>query len=87
MQTTMEITDFFQNRETCPSNEREARIQCIFNVHVMYFQCIFNVYLIDIQCIFNVHSMYVQCMFKVTKYDLADARCTRCRSPPAMQPV
>ena len=31
--------------------------------------------------------MYVQCVVKVTKYDLADARCTRCRSPPAMQPV
>ena len=31
--------------------------------------------------------MYMQCIFKVTKYDLADARCTRCRSLPAMQPV
>ena len=31
--------------------------------------------------------MYVQCIFMVTKYELADARCTRWRSPPAMQPV
>ena len=31
--------------------------------------------------------MYIQCVVKVTKYDLADARCTRCRSHPAMQPV
>ena len=31
--------------------------------------------------------MYIQCVDKVTKYDLADARCTRCRSHPAMQPV
>ena len=73
--------------ENCPSNEREARIQCILNLYQVYFQCIFSIYLIEIQCIFDVHSMYVQCIFKVTKYDLADARCTRCRSLPAMQLV
>ena len=41
----------------------------------------------DIPCIRNVYSMCVQYIFKVTKYDLADARCTRCRSLPAVQPV
>ena len=57
------------------------------SVYSMYIPCIFNVYAMYIQCIFNVYAMYIQCIFKVTKYDLADARCTRCRSPPAMQPV
>ena len=41
----------------------------------------------DIPCIRNVYSMCVQYIFNVTTYDLADARCTRCRSHPAMQPV
>ena len=47
----------------------------------------FSVYSMYIQCMFNVYSMYMQCIFKITKYDLADARCTRCRSPPTMQLV
>ena len=57
---------------------------CIFS---MYVQCTFCVHSVYIHRIFIVYSMYIQCIVKVTKYDLADARCTRCRSHPAMQPV
>ena len=51
---------------------------------------------VDFTCILGVsketktwlaYAMYIECIFKVTKDGLADARCTRCRSPPAMQLV
>ena len=56
-------------------------------LYAMYIQCMFNGYSMYMQCISNVCSVYIQYNFKVTKYDLADARCTRCRSLPAVQPV